>query len=319
MGYIVYFENRMALTDEVFARCGTANLDLVYWRELSEEDKRKICPHVTYIMVGATPITAEIMDLMPSLKMILRFGTGVDNVDLEAAKKRNVCVANAPGANANSVAEMTIGLILSLYHRISYFDRRLREGHWDMFTYRANMFEMRNKVHGIIGMGTIGKRVAELSKAFGTKIVYWNRHRFTPEQETEMGITYMEIDDVLAAADIVSLHLPGVPDTYHLIDERRLGLMKPSAILINVARGSVVDEAALTQALINKRLAGAGLDTFEKEPLPADSPLLTVDTFVGTPHEGAGSSDTFARILEEYTLADISRMETGEEVLHRVI
>lgn len=320
MGYILCFEKRSTLTDEVFTRCGTAGLNLAYWPELSEDDKKTILPQIKYVVVGVTPaVNAAVMDSMPALKMILRFGTGVDNVDLAVAKEREICVANAPGANANSVAEMTIGLILSLYHRIAYFDRRLREGHWDMFLYRGQMYEMRNKVHGIVGMGAIGKRVAEFSKVFGTKVVYWNRHRFSPEEEARLGITYAEIDDLVAMSDIISLHVPGVPDTYHLIDERRLSMMKPSAILINIARGTVIDEDALAEALDKKIIAGAGLDTFTHEPVSPDSPLLKMDNFVGTPHEGSGSCDTFAYILEEYTLADITRMENGEEVLHRVV
>lgn len=319
MSYILFHKPRTPLTDNIFKRTGTCNLTLVYWPELSNEEKKIICPQVKYLIVGATPISASFMDEMPSLKMILRFGTGFDNIDLLAAKDRNIAVTNAAGANANSVAEMTIGLILSIYHKISFFDRRLRTGHWDMFTYRSEMFEMNKKVHGIIGMGNIGKRVTKLSQAFGTKVFYWDRNRLNLLEEEKLNISYMEPDELLKKADIISLHIPGVPETYHFIDENRLALMKPSAILINVARGSVVDQTALTKALFEHKIAGAGLDTYEIEPLPMDSPLLKLDNFVGTPHEGAGSCDTFSYILEHYTIADITRMEKGEEVQHRVV
>lgn len=318
MTHIVFMENRSSMSDAVFARIRRDNMRLDYWREQDEAGRQALAAQAQYLIVGATPVTAGLMASMPQLKMVLRCGTGYDNVDLAAARAQGVMVANAAGANANSVAEMTIGHILALYHKIPFLDRRLRAGHWDMFMHRGNMFEMRGKTHAIIGMGAIGRRVAELSRPFGTHLTYWNRHRLDAAAEQQYGLSYLPLPELLAGADIVSLHVAAAPETHHLINAHTLRQMKPNAILINMARGSVVDEAALAQALQQGIIAGAGLDTYEQEPLPPQSPLLQLDNFVGTPHEAAGSSDTFAYILEHYNFADILRVENGQAPENRV-
>jgi len=219
----------------------------------------------------------------PNVKAIAKLGVGLDTVDVAAASRRGVVVFNTPGANNHAVADHTFALILSLARKIRYCDQSLRERRWEHT--KIIGVEIWRKTIGIIGLGAVGRGVALRAKGFQMKIVacdpYW-----PDEFAAEQGIEQLSLDELLKASDIVTIHAPLTPENRELINARTLGLMKSSALLINAARGGIVNETDLHQALRAGRLAGAGLDVFEHEP-PHDSPLLELDNVVLTPHTGA--------------------------------
>lgn len=219
----------------------------------------------------------------PKVRGIAKLGAGLDTVDIEAASRRGVIVFFTPGANNQAVADHTFALILSLARRIRYCDRSLREGRWEHT--KIIGVEIWQKTIGIIGLGAIGRCVALRAKGFQMKIVacdpYW-----PAEFAAEQNIEQLPLDELLRVSDIVTIHAPLTPENRSLINARTLGLMKPTALLINAARGGMVDETDLHGALKVGRIAGAGLDVFEQEP-PRDSPLLDLENVVLTPHTAA--------------------------------
>jgi len=236
----------------------------------------------------------------PNLRLIASFGTGVDHIDLKTARQRNINVTNTPGVLTEDTADMTMALILAVPRRLTEGERILREGQWHGWSPTWMLgHRIYGKRLGIIGMGRIGQAVARRAKAFGLQIHYHNRKRVHDSIEEDLEATYWEsLDQMLARMDIISVNCPHTPGTFHLLSARRLKLMKPEAILVNTARGDVVDEAALVDALRSGRLAGAGLDVYAREPLPASSPLLEMENVVLAPHIGSASLATRAKMAE---------------------
>jgi phosphoglycerate dehydrogenase-like enzyme len=239
-----------------------------------------------------TAIDAELLSRLPGLCMIAVFGTGTDNIDLEAAAALGISVTNAPGANARSVAEHSIALIFAVARAIPQHDRALREGVWR----HEDGTELEGKTLGVIGLGNVGGRVAAMASALGMRVVAWS---ITPDRSraARAGATLVELDELLRVSDVVSLNIALSDRTRGLIGERELGLMRSSAILVNTARGALVDEPALIRALAERRIGGAGLDVFAVEPLPAESPLLQLDNVVLTPHSGWVTDEARKRVL----------------------
>jgi D-3-phosphoglycerate dehydrogenase len=225
----------------------------------------------------------DLLDRAPKVKAIAKLGVGLDTVDVEAASRRGVVVFHTPGANNQAVADHTFALILSLARKIRYCDQSLREKRWEHT--KIIGVEIWRKTIGIIGLGAIGRCVALRAKGFQMKIVacdpYWPAE-FAAEQKIEK----LSLDELLKVSDIVTIHAPLTPENKELINAKTLGLMKPAAILINAARGGIVSETDLHQALKAGQIAGAGLDVFEQEP-PDDSPLLELENVVLTPHTAA--------------------------------
>ena len=240
-----------------------------------------------------TKVTAELLAQAPQLRVVGRAGIGVDNIDLEAATHRGIAVLNTPGGNTISAAEHTVGLLLALVRRIPWADQSMRTGAWDRPKFQG--VELSGKTLGVVGLGRIGAHVATVGRAFGMVVIAHDP--FLPEARAhELQVQLLPLDDLLKRADVVTLHLPLTDDTKNLIDGRRLGLMKKTAVLINAARGGLVDEAALVQALHAERLGGAALDVFETEPLPADSPLRQVERMILTPHLAASTAEAQERV-----------------------
>jgi D-3-phosphoglycerate dehydrogenase len=228
-------------------------------------------------------VNDDVLDQAPRVKAIAKMGAGLDTVDIEAATRHNAIVFHTPGANNQAVADHTFGLILSVARKLIYCDRSLRENRWEHTKIMG--LEIWQKTLGLIGLGAIGRCVALRAKGFQMKVVAYDP--FWPtEFADEEGIEQLEIEELLKVSDVVSLHVPLMPQTKWMIQEKTLGLMKPSAILINAARGGIVKEADLYRALTSKVIAGAGLDVFENEP-PTDSKLLELDNVVVTPHTAA--------------------------------
>jgi glyoxylate reductase len=244
------------------------------------------------IIAAGVDVDEEVMDAAPELEIISVFGAGYDNVDIRAATGRGIVVTNIPDVVADATAEVTMGLMLSLMRRITELDRRLRTDsnfEWGMLKYMGS--GLSGKELGIVGMGRIGGAVAKRAAAFGMRISYYKRKRLDPVIEMELGAAYKRLDDLLRTADVISIHTPLTKETRHLIGQRELSLMKPEAYLINVSRGSVVDEAALVNALSRGKLAGAALDVFEHEPKISPE-LLKMDNVVLTPHIGTDTIET---------------------------
>jgi D-3-phosphoglycerate dehydrogenase len=228
-------------------------------------------------------VNDALLDMSPRVKAVAKQGAGLDTVDVAAATRRGIPVFHTPGANNQAVADHTFAMILCLARRILYCDRSLREGRWEHTKIMG--LEIWNKTLGLIGLGAIGRCVAERAKGFRMQVLAHDP--FWPEAfAAEQGIVRASVEEILKSADIVSLHAPLTPENKGLINAATLKLMKPTALLINAARGGIVDEADLYQALKEKRIAGAGIDVFEKEP-PVDSPLLTLDNVLLTPHTAA--------------------------------
>ncbi len=215
----------------------------------------------------------------PRLRLISIWGAGVDNVDLAACRRRGVTVTNTPGVNADAVAEHTIALMLAVTRRLPAMDRDVRAGQWP----RGLLVQLRGRTLGVIGLGAIGRRVAELARAFGMTVLAWS---FGPDQgrAARVGARATSLEDLLEQADIVSLHLRLTEETRDFLGPDRLARMKPTAFLVNTARGALVHRDALVTALRNDRLAGAALDVFDTGPRPADDPLVALSNVVLTPH-----------------------------------
>lgn len=233
---------------------------------------------------------AMIAQAGPQLGLIASFGAGIDHIDLAAARARKIMVTNTPGVFTDDTADMTIALIISVSRRLNHGGRVLRAGKWEGWAPSTMLgHRLAGKTLGIVGMGRIGQAVAYRARAFGLNVVYHNRHRLPQAQETMFGATFEpDLDTLVARSDILTLHCPANPETHHIIDARRIALMKPNAYLVNTARGRLVEEEALIAALVEGRIGGAGLDVFEHEP-QVDPRLLAHHNVAILPHMGSAT------------------------------
>ncbi len=227
--------------------------------------------------------------LSGSLRLLARTGVGYDNVDIAAATECGVAVVNSRGLSGPAVAELAMGLLLCAAHRVNYLSRRMREGHFDNVT----ATQLTGATSGVVGYGAIGRQMAKLLRGFGCRVLVSSR---TPVVG-EPGVEWVSLPELLRESDFVSLHMPLTPETRGMIGKAELAMMKPTAFLINTARGAVVDEEALIGALQNGVIAGAGLDVLQKEPPEPDNPLLTMDNVVLTPHCASGTPELTDRLL----------------------
>lgn len=237
-------------------------------------------------------VDTELMDAAPRCRIVANMAVGYDNIDVPALTARRVLVTNTPGVLTETTADLTFALLLATARRLFEANRYMLEGNWRTWSpMQLTGQDVHGATLGIIGCGRIGAAVARRAKGFGMKLLYHNRKR-APELEAELGMEYGAIDDLLRRSDFVSILVPLTPETRHLIGERELSLMKPTAVLINTARGPIVDEKALHRALVEKKIWAAGLDVFEVEPVPLDNPLLKLDNVVAVPHIGSASVAT---------------------------
>ena len=249
-----------------------------------EELKEKVRDYNVLVVRSRTKVTREIIEAGENLRVVGRAGAGIDNIDVEAAKERGIIVLNTPKAPAIAVAELTMGLLLSLARQIPRADRSMKEGKWAKKEFKG--WQLNGKTFGIVGLGHIGEKVARLAKAFGMKILITKRTPPSPEILKELEAKFVPLDELLRRSDIISLHVPLTPQTRHMIGEREIQLMKDGAFIINTSRGAVIDEKALFNALKSGKLGGAALDVYEIEP-PRDYSLMKLPNVVCTPHIGA--------------------------------
>jgi phosphoglycerate dehydrogenase-like enzyme len=281
-----------------------------------EDDQRRLAallPECDVLWHVLARCTSDMIAAAPKLRLIQKIGVGVNTIDLAAAKARGIPVCNLPGTNARAVAELTLALMLATLRRLPRFDANLRAGIWTDTDLQDGPGELCGRTVGLVGFGAIARMLAPVLTAMGCDVVYTAR-----KPDPGSPCRFVPLSDLLAAADVVSLHLPLTPETTHLIDAAALARMKPGAILINTARGGLVDQVALTEALRTGRLSGAGLDVFVDEPIAGDDPLLTLKNVVITPHIAWITTGTFDR---SFVLAaeNCRRLQTGEPLLNQVV
>ncbi|MEM2166620.1 MAG: glyoxylate reductase [Candidatus Bathyarchaeia archaeon] len=244
-------------------------------------------------------IDAEVFDAAPSLKIIAQMAVGYDNIDVEEATRRGIYVTNTPGVLTETTADFTWALMMAVARRVVEADRYVREGKWKVGWHPSMLLgrDVYGATLGIVGAGRIGTAVARRAKCFNMKILYYD---VVPnlQLEKETGAKFVDLDTLLKESDFISIHVPLTKETYHLINAEKLKLVKKTAYLINTARGPIVDEKALYEALKEGRLAGAALDVFEQEPTPIDNPLLKLDNVVVAPHIASASYETRSRMAE---------------------
>ena len=257
-----------------------------------------------FVMLTGIHADANLIRNMKKCKLIQKWGIGVDGIDLKAAQENGIPVAITAGANSIPVAELVIAHILTLYRRILIADANTRAGRWINKELRTQCSKIHGKKAGIIGMGNIGQHLSRILRAFGAEVVYYDVRRLTDEKEAELGVRYESLDSICMTCDIISLHVPYTPETRHIIGEKEISLMKPNAIIINAARGGLIDESALLPALQNNLIGGAGLDVHEIGRPTEDYPFSKLDNVVLTPHNGGGTLDN----VENVTLHAYSNM-----------
>jgi D-3-phosphoglycerate dehydrogenase len=259
------------------------------------------------LMRGSPPFTRRVLDAAPHLKIICKHGAGVDSVDIETATARSVVVANAGDANADPVAEQAIMFMLALARDLPRLHGSLRAGQWKKGDYQGR--EFRGRTVGIVGFGAIGKRTARMARALGAKVVLHSRSRIEDPEGMEVEDNF---ERLLARVDVLSLHCPLNDKTRGMIGDKQLRLMKPTALLINTARGGLIDETALIDALKNGRLEGAGLETFAQEPPDPKNPLIFLDNVICTPHVSALTVDAMARMGAIAATSIVGYVQRGE-------
>ena len=285
---------------------------------LSEGELIHIIPNYHGLLVrSATKITTNVLKNAILLQVIGRAGAGVDNIDIAGADDRGVVVVNAPDGNSVSVAEYTIGMMLSIARQIPLLSNKLRRGVWCKSSHGVELF---GKTLGILGLGRIGCKVAKRAKAFEMNII--GHDPYLPKNKVkEMDIKIVSLEDIFCQSDFITLHLPFNQETKYIVDEKLLGIAKPSAFLINVARGGIVDEIALYNALVSKKIAGAAIDVYEEEPA-IGNPLLSLDNVIATPHLGASTKEAQAKISMEVAknvIAVFKNIQSAINVLEKQI
>ena len=275
-----------------------------------------IIAEAEYAISGQIAVGGAVLRAARRLKLLHKWGVGTDNFDLDTARELGLTVARTTGSNAVPVAELTIALMISSLRSLVDSAARLDQGQWNGGNFARPAFLLSGKTVGLVGFGAIGQTVARLLAGFGCPVLYSQRRRADPALEAAVNARHTPLADLLASADVVSLHCPLTPQTAGMVDRAALSTMKRTAVLVNVARGGVVVEPDLIWALQQKLIHAAAMDVFETEPLPPDSPLIGVDGLTITPHIAAISADTFDKTVS-HMFGNIARVSRGEPVPER--
>lgn len=277
-----------------------------------EERKRKIA-EADIVIVAATPLTGPLIEAAKKCRLICHQGVGYhDTVDTKAVKERNLPLVLTPEGTTTPVAEMTILLILSVFRRLSFADPELRQGRWHINSLRPVSHNLKGKLVGFVGMGRIGQATANIVQGFGARSIYYDKFvTLSAEQEAAIGTRKATLDEVIESCDVISLHIPPSAEARHMINKDSLARMKKGAVVINTARGPLVDEAALYQALVSGHLGGAGLDVYDPEPPKTDNPLFKLDNVVVTPHIAGGTRSAFQEKMTNI-FENVRRFYAGE-------
>jgi phosphoglycerate dehydrogenase-like enzyme len=267
-----------------------------------------------FLMVYRASLSDTVLKAAPNVRLVQLLAAGYDGVNLESMRALNIPCAQNAGANSWAVADYAVLLMLAVYRRLVLADRSTREGRWRQPITGLNTYEMDGKLVGVLGIGNIGSKVARRVQGFGARVQYYDKFLLSPQREQEIGVARVSMDELFRTSDIVTLHSPLTPETHNLVNADVLASMKPTAVIINTSRGEIIDEAALVAALQQGRLAGAGLDVFEKEPVDAANALLALENVVVSPHSAGTTIDTWGRRLE-FAFGNMRRVGAGEAPL----
>lgn len=265
------------------------------------------------LVPGFASVDEALLSAAPGVRVVHKWGIGLDAIDQPALQRRGIALAITAGGNAGPVAELAIALMLAVYRRIPYVNQAIRQGAWPTPEMRETCWQLAGKTIGLVGFGAIGRMLARRLSGFDARIVYHDPQPVPPEVEQNLNATRLDWPGLLACSDIVSLHLPLLPATRRLIDAQAIARMKPGAVLINTARGGLVDEDALCDALRRGHLRGAGLDAFEQEPPPAGHPLLQFPQVVVTPHAGGGVFDNVEPVAR-HVFRNVQALLAGQPI-----
>jgi D-3-phosphoglycerate dehydrogenase len=291
---------------------------LTHGSSRDETHLQSIIADADYAISGQIAVPGTVLRAGKKLRLLHKWGVGVDNLDLDAARELGIKVARTTGSNAVPVAEFTVGMMIACMRHLADGHAALAQRHWTGGNFGRPSLQLSRKTIGIIGFGAIGQALARLLQGFDCPILYNRRNRLDPASETALNAQYATIPELLAQSDVVTLHCPLTPQTAGLIDRAALQSMKPSAVLINVARGGVVTEPDLIWALNNKIIQAAAMDVYETEPLPPDSPLIGVPGLLLTPHIAAHAADNFEPTVR-HMFGNIERLSRGEPIPERDI
>lgn len=318
------------LVPEPIHKDGMAQLEkrfeVIIPEDKSKENLKKVIRDVDALIVRWIEFDSEIIDCADRLKIIAKHGAGVDNIDVKKATEKNIIVANTGGVNAISVAEHALIALGSVFKRVVYMDKCVRNNKWDE-KYDHKSMDLDKKTLGIIGMGKIGSLLAKKAKAaFDMNIIAFDPY-IKKEDAEKLGITMIDdIDEICRIADAISIHTPLTDKTRNMIDERRLSIMKPTAVIVNFARGGIIDESALYKALKEGKIAGAALDVMEQEPPSPDNPLLTLDNIILSPHSATFTETCKARMglqvaksIIDYFEGKMPEFVVNKEVLKKLV
>ena len=280
-------------------------------RDTPPEEQRALARDADFLMVYAAPLADDVLRAADKARLVQLLAAGYDRMNLPLMRALEVPCANNGGANSRAVADHALMLMLALYRQQIHTDPATRRGDWSAPITGTNTFEMANKLVGVLGMGNIGRQVARRVQGFDAKVQYYDMYPLPAERERELDVRRVDMDELFRTSDILTCHTPLTPETRHIVSRERIALMKPSAVIINTSRGPVVDEAALIEALRQGKIAGAGLDVFEQEPVDPDNPLLRMDNVVVTAHIAGTTWDTWFR-RAEFAYQNMLRVWNGE-------
>jgi len=299
-------KHKIVILDAYPSNCGDlswnalADLGELIVHEHCPQDKAEIlrrCQGADIVLTNKMPFTAEMMDVLPQLKLIAVQATGYNIIDTAAARERGIAVCNVPGYSTDSVAQLTFAFILEFFSSVSVQDTAVKSGLWsnapDFTFYVRQLRELSGKTLGIFGFGAIGQTVGKIGSAFGMRVIY---HCRTPKKVDFA--TFVPLEQLFTESDVLTLHAPQTPETRHVVNKQTLAMMKPTAYLINTARGGLVEDDALAEALNSGKLAGAGIDALVQEPPPADHPLIHAKNCLMTPHVGWATFEARQRLID---------------------
>ena len=295
----------------VVRRVAPPELELHFATSYDEAEQFALAERAEILFVGWAAVTAPMLARAKKLRMIEKWGIGVDRIDVDTVRRMGIPLAITAGSNSGPVAELAVALMLGVYRRLAQVDAALRRGVWLKAEMREVGYQIAGKTVGLIGFGNIGRKVAQRLRGFECRVIYYDARRADEATESALSATFVPLERLLAESDIVSLHAPFIPQAGKIIDGASIAKMKDGAVLINTARGELVDEKALYEALKGGKLRGAGLDAFDPEPPRKDHPLLTLDQVLATPHTGGAVFDNVENVAR-HGIGNILRFLRGE-------
>ena len=302
---------RSELIEEVLSYAPNDYQIIVLDETSSEEETITQVKDADFLLCYRQDPSDKVLRSLEKCRLVLLLAAGYDRINLDILAELEIPCSNNGGANSWAVADQAVLLMLAVYKQLLVSDTSTRNGDWSKPITGLNTFEMADKKVGILGFGSIGRQVAKRVQGFDAQVQYYDLDRLGEDTEVDMGVTYVSVEDLFRTSDILTCHTPLTKNTRHIVNARRLSMMKSSAVVINTSRGSVVDESALIDALNKGLISAAGLDVFEKEPVDPDNPLLSMDNVIVTPHMAGTTWDTWAR-RAKFGFENMERVSRGE-------